>query len=270
MVGLPKIILLNANGIYTYKRKDKIIQLCEMAWENNVVAIAVVESHLNAEVLSAEVGMRGYSLQRADRSEGVKKGGVALYIRNDVAPMFGEFEVGSMGNIEMIEYLLGYCPQWNLVLNIVYRPEETREFETVMDKVEGYIVKRSPPVPNILMVGDFNFRQIDWVTGLIQGANKSRVEKSAAQRFNGTMDTLCLNQLVEEPTRGPNILDLVLTNNPDMLYKCEVSDTGLSDHRMVTVSLILPQVSPALPPREKNRFSEFNFHSETINWESLS
>ena len=53
MVGLPKIVLLNANGIYTYKQKDKIIQLCGMAWENDLVIIAVVESYLKAEALPA-------------------------------------------------------------------------------------------------------------------------------------------------------------------------------------------------------------------------
>ena len=46
---------------------------------------------------------------------------------------------------------------------------------------------------------------------------------------------------MENPTRGANILDLVLTNCPQMIHSCSVLNPGLSDHNKVTVSLLLPE-----------------------------
>ena len=55
--------------------------LRDMAILSNAVVVAVTESHLNDEILSAEVHMAGYDFYRVDRANKVKKGGVALYIR---------------------------------------------------------------------------------------------------------------------------------------------------------------------------------------------
>ena len=66
---------------------------------------------------------------------------------------------------------------------------------------------------------------------------------------------LCLIQLVEEPTRGINILDLVLTNNCDLIHSYSVRYLGLSDNSILTVSLLLPSRLYQEPKREnRDRF----------------
>jgi len=58
---------------------------------------------------------------------------------------------------------------------------------------------------NIVIVGDFNFRGIDWLT--LEGSNY--IENA----FIETILDNSLSQLVTQPTRGKNIFDLVLTDN---------------------------------------------------------
>ena len=83
-------------------------------------------------------------------------------------------------------------------------------------------------------------------------------------------EELCLSQIIEKPTRGPNILDLVLTNNCDSVYEWEVVDSGLSDHRMIKVSFMLPGGPPPPVPESESRFRHLNFFSPDIEWSELS
>ena len=54
----------------------KVDILREKAIEENAVMIALVETHLRKEIVDAEMKINGYQLFRADRKEGVMKGGV--------------------------------------------------------------------------------------------------------------------------------------------------------------------------------------------------
>ena len=233
----PKLILANIQGLHTRNRKDKTTRLAEMASEENVIIIAITESHLREEVLSAEVAIPGYALQRVDRGGGTKKGGVAIYLREDISQQFGSAHGGSFENIE---FLCNYCPKWNLVLCIVYRPEGSAQFERVMREISAFIDRRGPPLPNIILMGDFNFPQITWSSGVINWAGRSSSERRAALRLLECNDQFCLAQVVDKPTRGKNLLDLILTNNCDLVGNCSVADSGLSDHRLVIGSLSLP------------------------------
>ena len=53
--------------------------------------------------------------------------------------------------------------------------------------------------------------------------------------FLDCIETNNLTQHVKDPTRGSNVLDLVITKNPDIVHDVEVLDSlADSDHRMVT------------------------------------
>ena len=256
MDKLQKLMFLNIRGLLIRKRKDKLQQLSEIAREDNVVFVAIVESHLREEILTAEVSMRGFSLLRVDRSSDIKQGGIVLYIREDMARNFGQAHSGS---VDKIEFLCTHSSSLNLVLCVVYRPEGTSTFETVIREIREYANKRGPPMPNVLIVGDFNFPQVDWKMGTVVAGGKSASEKRAAHILFDICNDLCLTQIVRDATRGPNVLDLVLTNNTDLLHKCTVWDPGLSDHRAVTVSHTLPQQSVGECLGEVNPLAALNF-----------
>ena len=264
---IQRLILLNIQGLHTRKRKDKAVQLAEIAKENNATIIAVTETHLREEILSAVFEVKGFSLQRVDRRRGTKKRGVAIYLRDDITSLFGSFHGDSIGNIE---FLCTYSPKWNLVLCVIYRPEGTTEFDKVVQQVEIYAMSKGPPLPNIILVGDFNFPQIEWELGRVEGGRKSALETKQALRLFESIDALCLEQIVHEPTRLTNILDLIMTNNNDMIYDCKVSDPGISDHKMIIASLDVPDLVIERTRVEDNLFATLNFHSDSIEWHKLS
>lgn len=89
--------------------------------------------------------------------------------------------------------------------------------------------------PIFFYVGDFNFPNIDWEWLLTTGPNEA-----------GQFLDMCLNynftQVIDQPTRGGNILDLVLTACPD-LVKSVSYVKGLGDHNLLHTELSFPTIT---------------------------
>ena len=257
---------MNIASLYTRNRKDKLLQLAEIAKQENVAIIAVVESHLREKQLTGEVRIRGFRLHRLDQANGVKKGGVALYLREDIAGFYGEVQGASVNNTEFMSV---YNYKDNTVLSLVYRPEGIGGFSEALYQTRRFIERWSPPLPNIIMLGDFNFPRMDWQAEDVRGAGNSTTEREAAQMLCNFMSDHCLTQLIDEATREQNILDLLLTNNNDLVYDFEVRDSGLSDHRMIMITLLMSEGSPRPTVERRDLFSRYNFFSESADWQKL-
>ena len=70
---------------------------------------------------------------------------------------------------------------------------------------------------HIIITGDLNLKQIDWVNGTVKG-NTARYQYQIFDCIND----LFLNEMVKEPTRfrcsiTPSTLDWVLTENPNCI-----------------------------------------------------
>ena len=110
------------------------------------------------ELRTAEVGISGYNLERTDRANKVKKGGVALYLRQDDAHLFGSVVGESVSNTE---YYCCYSRKLNMIIAVVYRPNESAGFEEVLNAIHSYVNEKGPPLPTVIVAGDFNFPQIN-------------------------------------------------------------------------------------------------------------
>ena len=186
------------NGLYTRNDRTKVERLRLVAAELNVKLIVVTESHLNNDILSAEVTMEGYQLYRADRSPGRIKGGIALYVENELNTHCIDM---SSGSTSAVEYQILFVDIWNLMLVIVYRPEcSCDEFSGVLRYVNSAIEARGTPVPNVVVTGDFNFPNINWKNLSVRGASRSMVEKKQALMLLEFMEDQCLVQMVDKPT----------------------------------------------------------------------
>ncbi|PKU36607.1 adaptin ear-binding coat-associated protein 1 [Limosa lapponica baueri] len=169
--------------------------------------------------------MNGYKLLRRNR-QGRRGGGVALYIRE----CFDCINLDSRDDeVERLWVRMkGKANKGDFVLGVCCRPPNQDE------QVDEALYKRLAEVsqlPALVLVGDFNLPDICW--------KGNTAESRQARRFLKCMEDNFLTQLVEEPTRGGTLLDLLFTHKEGLVGDVEVGGRlGLSDHEMVKFSIL--------------------------------
>ena len=92
--------------------------------------------------------------------------------------------------------------------------------------------------PQIILAGDFNLPSISWVGGTGQVNPNPVYGTDVNQLLLESVNEFGLDQLVTEPTRGSNILDLIFSSHPESIANVEVIP-GMSDHKAVYCELNL-------------------------------
>ena len=101
------------------------------------------------------------------------------------------------------------------------------------------MVSSYPNVP-IYCAGDFDLPDISWNTNSVSG------HQYPLEINNMNLELLfdCgLTQMVELPTRGSNILDLILTNRPTLIHK-SIPVPGISDHDIILTTFQIKATYP--------------------------
>ena len=95
-------------------------------------------------------------------------------------------------------------------------------------------IKEKHPHTKIIIGGDFNCPGIDWEHGFLSA--ESYTSRLLREKLLTFLQDFHLNQIVNFPTRGINILDLCFTSHPNIISTCN-SIPGFSDHDAILVSL---------------------------------
>lgn len=218
-----KCIYLNARSILS---EFKIDILREMCYKQKFDIVAVAETWLNEGVRDAEVHIEGYTMYRSDRKEvnKVRGGGLLLYVKNTIRSQPGEG-----GCLESNEYLsckISHETSGELVVGVFYRaPNSGKEGEKVMFEAVARMSNRS-----CLLLGDFNYPEIDWTD-----SSNNQINNQFLEIVNDNF----LFQHVTEPTRGKNILDLILTTEERLVENVKIREPlSTSDHNVLEFNLI--------------------------------
>ena len=112
-----------------------------------------------------------------------------------------------------------------------------------------------------IIMGDFNLPW--WGTG----ANMPGSHRIFVDCFEENF----LQQLVCEPTRGSNILDLILANESDLVHSLEVGEClGNSDHNMIRFCLSFQHGgkdnNTLIPNFAKGRYGELKLFLADFEW----
>jgi len=89
-------------------------------------------------------------------------------------------------------------------------------------------------------------------------------------------DKFNLVQIIEEETRMKNTLDLVFTNEVDMITNIDVNKSIHSDHNLVELTTNIKteksqnQARKNEEKKEKQGLWDLNFHSEDIKWKEIN
>ena len=116
-------------------------------------------------------------------------------------------------------------------------------------------VKSAYPTAKIFLGGDFNSPGINWSSGAI---TNSYVSVSFREKLIEVSEEFHLEQLVLEPTRQHNILDLCFTSHPSTVISSQTSP-GLSDHEAVIITFTGRTCLPKQSPRKIYLYNKANW-----------
>ena len=276
-----KIFTLNFQGIRPdcENTKYKIPTLNEEIGISEVFIpfFSITETHLKDIHFDAEIAIQEYEVYRSDRKER-RQGGVAVYVHNSI----------TVNNVE--KYSDGYCEavmmyikKAKLHISSVYRPPLAPEdsFKACMKKVTEFTEKQTGC--EHIMLGDFNFRFLNWDTETISTDGIPSSETRQANYFINYTHMNLLTQVVNEATRNDSVLDLVLTSNSDIIHNTETENIRKTDHKMVKCDIVhtglqrekvQSRESKEKKPLDKLNIQKANWAAineelEEVNWDNI-
>lgn len=214
--GHVKSLVLNARSLKSIQRDKQSSQVVcnlqrfqDLVYSENSDVICVNETWLNSTVSDNEILHSGFSIFRKDRKER-SGGGVLIAVKTDSFKTVKEFSLDEydLQELEIVSTELRTMTDKKILYCCCYRPPDANQ--CWMDKFKTYLQTICDLYENIIMAGDFNLPNINWdALEITSGVNELV--------FVELLNDHYLSQLVNTPTRGNNILDLVITNMPDLV-----------------------------------------------------
>ena len=193
--------------------------------ENSYDIILVTETHLDNSIDSSEINIDGYHLFRRDRNR--HGGGVAVYVRGELAPI--EISELQRPETESIYIKILKC-SIPCILGVFYRPPNQSAvnrditLDALRSQLDFLCITSKLP---FFIFGDFNDRCEQWIS--------EHLNSELGRSLVNLVDEYNLSQVIKEPTRGLNLLDLLITNSSDCISKVAVIEAlDNLDHSMIT------------------------------------
>ena len=221
--------------------------------------VCVNETWLNGNIDNSEILDSDYTILRKDRE--TRGGGVLLAIKTDSFKSVREVHQNQY--LEIISAEITTSSNSRLLICSCYRPPNADQ--NWLNNFNHYLNDVCSCYENIILVGDFNMPHISWnspenTTGAIEIS------------FLDLMNDYFLSQLNNKPTRRNNVLDLVLTNVPNLVNIHEVlSPTeaeAFTDHNIILFDVLISPKSPVNMNRTVFDYQRGNFDALRSSLES--
>ena len=213
------------------------------------------ETHIDNLILSSEILGGNYTIFRKDRN--LNGGGVLTAVSNKI---IATHESNLDSNCEaawMKVHVIGNKPLYS---GSIYRaPNCAVEPLECLDQTLSRLTAKS--LPDIVLTGDFNLPDLVW-------DEEDGYSLKPSPAYDTEVNTKLLDiindhsmfQHVKQPTRKGNILDLVLTTNPNLVENVQVVN-GMSDHDAVLVDITLKPSINRKQPRKVFLFKKGDIES---------
>ena len=257
------ILYLNINGLYPSSNTSKISFL-ESLTDNSTLAISITEIHLNNFIKDSEIHINNFILYRVDRI-GKSHGGVALYIRENLESEqlmafsngICEFQIVKLRVMGKIIYFINfYRPPSSSIDKFTEAVNEIFKCDEVVNTTD-----------RILVTGDFNLPNCKF-------DNNGIIDSSHNSSNIGTLDELMarlgIYQCVRDGTRKNNILDLVFSNDGDIIDEIEIVPTILSDHKLLKITTDVTMICDTLPTVGRSLIPFSNLDIRKSKWPSVN
>ena len=259
-------LVSNARSIKSWhKTMDRFVcnlsRFQELVYAEDSDIIFVSETWLTSDVFNIEILPEDYFIVRNDRD--THGGGVLLAIKANSFKSAREIVIET--DIEACFAEVTTCCNINICLCCCYRPPNSDS--TWLDKFNSTLAQVCDRFNNILICGDFNYPYISW-------DHPERTRGADDLQFSELLGDYFLSQIVTSPTRDKNILDLVLTNVPDLVQLGSIlqpEQAGLfTDHSVVTFSVKASVKRPRLPKRSVYDYRRGDFEGLRCALQSLN
>ena len=216
--------------------------------------IGITESWANKDIVDAELTLTGYVMFTQDRRER-RGGGVILYIKESIQA----YEITLKREADCEEAI--WC---NIVtIGVVYRSPKIRQEEDV--KLQKAI--REVSKGECVIMGDFNHGHIQWESLESAGGDDHQFLLLTQDCF--------LTQHVLEPTKGGNVLDLIiLSSQNELVDNVKVHEPlGSSDHNQIQFNIKV-KIGNAYKKQwrrnfNKGKYKEMRTYLANIDWNNL-
>ena len=136
-------------------------------------------------------------------------------------------------------------------------------------EIQNILQNLEKPEPTIILSGDLNFPFVKWKRLQDNSCsweykphtNATADEKQQFEKLYEICSNYFMLQMIEEPTRKENTLDLILTNEVNLVIMVEVNKSCYSDHDVIEMS-----TNYSLTEKEKCNIEQ----SEDIGFRSLN
>lgn len=235
----------------------------------------MTESHLKDEK-DEELQIPDFNLYRCDRKDR-EHGGVIIYVNEGIEVT--ETSKFSNGTCELLTLKLSKLDYHIICL---YRPPKTtaEKLREPIKLIDEYI-KKCGHEEKVIFVGDMNFPFLQWnitddVVYPVITAGDTIENQNQAKMMIELTDKYFMQQMITEPTRENNTLDLLFSTHSDEITNITIEKVSnvLSDHNFVYFSIPGMDNPYSMPPKAQthilqNDLSDFQFWSEKCNWDSV-
>ena len=219
--GHVKSLVLNARSLKSIQRDEQSNQVVcnlqrfqDLVYSENSDVVCVNETWLNSTISDNEILHPRFSIFRKDRKE--RSGsGVLIAVKTNSFKTVKEFLLDEydLQELEIVSTELRTVTDKKILYCCCYRPPDANQ--CWMEKFKFYLQTVCAHYENIIMAGDFNLPNIHWDTL----ENTSCVNELVSVEL---LNDHYLSQLINAPTRGNIILDLVITNMPDLVSLTQI------------------------------------------------
>ena len=185
--------------------------------EGNIDILCICETWLENSVDDKFIHIPTFNVTRFDAGRG---SGVCIYYRDSLKIKVLETGLDKIENLEdiWIQVQLKMFPSF--IVGCIYRHPKAlaASFMYLSDVFKTMLLKKKP----VFILGDFNDNYLD-----------------KSNHISKICKTLNLWQVIDKPTRitehSSTLLDLIITNDINMIVQSEVTPSPIADHEMVSI-----------------------------------
>ena len=264
------------NCIYTNADRltNKFDELISIIKHDDISIVAIVETlpkdleHRKIDPNDIKFVLPGYSVIHNNKGRGL-----CLFIKDGIdfirQPDYETFDTSIFVKIKTKED--------SLTLGVVYKSPSSsvEQVQIMLDQINSISNKHQHPNDKLLLLGDFNFPQIDWFNEITPGS-----DENPASRFMYTIHDNYLKQLIDQnthykPGTKPSMIDLIITNNDDLINNIDYyAPIGNSHHLVLHFKVLIDLPCPTPCTTIKYLYNKGDYDAmrqdlKDVNWNTI-